>query len=308
MNEKEIIKESIALFLIDLILQKLYNEEDILVFWGLLIKRTKKYEMRFKKYLTKMFREQMKEVLSNMKASEKHYKKIEKSLWDFWMFSRGDWNAELKKHGEAFIHDVVESEGAVILSLLYHSDTFFMEGEEVTVMVTFDVMRPEVLEYIEKWGFERVDQINDVTRQALQKEFDEGLKLGESMFDLRKRVEKVFQKMEKSRAMTIARTETMAASNFAAEQSYIQSRVVESKVWLTAPDERRCPACARMEGKVAKLGEKFIDPLTNTPVEGPPLHPNCRCTINPVLFKEWQQFVQALREGGSPEIPEGFED
>ena len=47
-----------------------------------------------------------------------------------------------------------------------------------------------------------------------------------------------------------------------------------SKVkWLTAQDERTCPECAPLDGRVFKIDE----------APGPPKHPACRCTVVSVL-------------------------
>jgi len=96
----------------------------------------------------------------------------------------------------------------------------------------------------------------------------------------------------------IARTETIRASNFGAEEAYIQSGVVEGKEWLTAFDERTCTSCEEMGGKTsgkprtAKLGQSFdvsdIDmnfDYTEGEMPYPPLHPSCRCSLIAILIE-----------------------
>lgn len=88
----------------------------------------------------------------------------------------------------------------------------------------------------------------------------------------------------KRRALTIARTETIAASSRgqlaawddAARRGLIGAR--SRKVWITTPDDRLCPRCRPLDGKQAALDGTFVDRL-GTAVKAPPLHPNCRCAI-----------------------------
>ncbi|MEI6080660.1 MAG: polymorphic toxin type 50 domain-containing protein, partial [bacterium] len=46
--------------------------------------------------------------------------------------------------------------------------------------------------------------------------------------------------------------------------------------WILTPDDRLCPVCASMSGKLADVKGKFDDPLGGK-IEYPPLHPRCRC-------------------------------
>lgn len=90
-----------------------------------------------------------------------------------------------------------------------------------------------------------------------------------------------------ARATNIARTETLRASNAAqdmaweqaADNGLLNSRSMR-RSWLVTEDDRLCPYCAAVpsmnEGGRA-MGEPFDTPLG--PVERPPLHPQCRCTL-----------------------------
>jgi SPP1 gp7 family putative phage head morphogenesis protein len=86
-------------------------------------------------------------------------------------------------------------------------------------------------------------------------------------------------RLHRQRALTIARTETMRASNEGQQEMWAQA--IESglltgdefKMWILTPDDRLCDECAAMEGEVVGIMEDF------STGENPPLHPNCRCTI-----------------------------
>lgn len=88
-----------------------------------------------------------------------------------------------------------------------------------------------------------------------------------------------------SRAETIARTETMRASNAAQNMAWEQAadaglldRATLRRFWMVTPDDRLCPFCEA----IPELNENGV-PLggffhtEQGPVPYPPLHPNCRC-------------------------------
>jgi len=73
-------------------------------------------------------------------------------------------------------------------------------------------------------------------------------------------------KTAQQRATLIARTETLRAHNEGRMVFYREVGVSHVE-WLTAHDERTCPVCAPLDGKVFPIGES-----PNMP------HPACRCT------------------------------
>jgi SPP1 gp7 family putative phage head morphogenesis protein len=73
-----------------------------------------------------------------------------------------------------------------------------------------------------------------------------------------------------SRALTIARTETLRAHREATRASYqANSDIVKGWIWYSVTDERTCAACWAMHGTEHKLDERLDD------------HPNGRCTMVP---------------------------
>ena len=108
----------------------------------------------------------------------------------------------------------------------------------------------------------------------LKREMLEGFKAGETINQLTRRVKSVTGKST-SKAITIARTETLAAGNAAAKERY-QNAGVEMVEWVAAYDDRVCPEC---EGK---HGNTY--PIDEAPEL--PIHPNCRCTLVPLVTVE----------------------
>lgn len=93
----------------------------------------------------------------------------------------------------------------------------------------------------------------------------------------------------RSRMLTVAQTELVAADNQGKIAAWIQS--VASgfldiagvrKVWKVGPysfdGKSPCPVCKPLEGQTADvIGGMFNTP--SGPVSSPPIHPNCRCTV-----------------------------
>jgi SPP1 gp7 family putative phage head morphogenesis protein len=75
--------------------------------------------------------------------------------------------------------------------------------------------------------------------------------------------------MSRTRALSIARTETLGAYREVSKQRFGETKIVETWTWLAAVDARTCPACAAMNGT--------IHPVTG----GLESHPNCRCVAAP---------------------------
>jgi SPP1 gp7 family putative phage head morphogenesis protein len=90
-----------------------------------------------------------------------------------------------------------------------------------------------------------------------------------------KRAGKTVFKTTQTRMTVIARTEIIRAHN-QGQIKFYYTVGVEKAIWETADDERTCPECAPLDGKVYTL-DKFT---------GPPLHPQCKCWTVPEIPDE----------------------
>jgi SPP1 gp7 family putative phage head morphogenesis protein len=80
------------------------------------------------------------------------------------------------------------------------------------------------------------------------------------------------------RTLLIVRTEIMRASNLGALSIYEQNQdILRGWEWVATRDERVCPICSALDGKVFAFGSDQQPPPSGS-------HPGCRCTIVPVLL------------------------
>lgn len=121
--------------------------------------------------------------------------------------------------------------------------------------------------------------ISETTRDMLRDDIAQAIEDGTSNDDLADLISENYA-FSDERAETVARTETAFADVAGNLNAYQESGQVDSKRWLTAPD--CCDLCEELDGEVVGLEEDF----PNDGGDGPPLHPNCRCDVLPVLTEE----------------------
>lgn len=100
-----------------------------------------------------------------------------------------------------------------------------------------------------------------------------------------KAAERYAARLQNQRALTIARTETIKAGREGRHAVWQQAKAEgllpeETMVrWVVTDDDRLCPACEPLAGEEVPLGSSF----PKGGGDGPPLHPNCRCTSTLVI-------------------------
>jgi hypothetical protein len=104
------------------------------------------------------------------------------------------------------------------------------------------------------------------------------------------------------RTESIARTETIAASNEGQRQLWKQAVEAgeldgdEGREWVAAVgSERTCPICSKLDGQVVGLEEKFVT-VDGDRVLGPPAHPMCRCATVLSFAKVRARAADATRD------------
>lgn len=92
-------------------------------------------------------------------------------------------------------------------------------------------------------------------------------------------------------AECLVRTETSYVQNQTAAQSYRDAGCTDYEI-LTASDRRTCRRCA------AQNGRRYLFTEMQAGENAPPFHPNCRCTILPVVGEEERLAKKAGQELG----------
>lgn len=122
-------------------------------------------------------------------------------------------------------------------------------------------------------------QIDESTREMLNSTVAQAIDEGWSNERLAQEIEDS-QGFSAERAEMIARTETAFADVAGNMEAYRASGQVAQKQWITGAD--CCEDCAALDGEIVDLDDNF----PNDGGDGPPLHPNCRCDVLPVLTDE----------------------
>lgn len=254
--------------------------------WNKYIERTKKAEAKILSFILKYFKAQRKLFIDRTKK-EFVWKRREPAA-SFWRFyDRSEWDDRFLEEGLPFLRELYYDFGVDAIREL--------ERRVGPLGVNFDQYSDYIEPFVEDYTIRLSTTINDTTEVALRSSIMRGIELGESMPQIRDRISQVFDQAENYRAMIIARTETIRASNQGSRLGYQESGVVKAVEWLTAFDERTCPFCAHMDGKQAKVDGLFFRHGDSLELDGkrlvfdyeeisaPPLHPFCRCTLIPIV-------------------------
>ncbi|WP_241473780.1 phage minor head protein [Mycolicibacterium neoaurum] len=209
---------------------------------------------------------------------------------------RKDWLDEVVEWDD-FDLQMARALAPILLGIIAETGQFAMQQVALDPSL-FNVFNQAIQDYYNSRSTKVSKSVNDETEKQLRAALSQGIQSGETSYELRARVEKVFGFAATVRADRIARTETTTAQSFADIEAWGQSGVVESKEWYTALDERVCKFCRPMHGKTVGLKANYFDKgdvfegddgktitLDYTDVQGPSLHNNCRCVLLPVLLE-----------------------
>jgi SPP1 gp7 family putative phage head morphogenesis protein len=154
---------------------------------------------------------------------------------------------------------------------------------ELVAEVTNDQLKQvndRAVDYARERSAKLVKGLEDSTRDMLRETVGDALEEGLSNKQLADALAEEYA-FSAERAETIANTETAYADVQGNLEGYKASGVVEGKQWIIAQDEF-CDDCNNLDGVIVGLDEEF----PGDGGDGPPLHPNCRCDILPVLIEE----------------------
>ncbi|WHH59158.1 phage minor head protein [Petroclostridium sp. X23] len=160
------------------------------------------------------------------------------------------------------------------------------------INITFDLLNEIARDWLEGKRINFAKEVSETTHKAVIEALTEGFEAGEGISKLAARI-KGFPEFGISRAITIARTEIISASNAGSIEGYRQSGVVIGKEWLATADGKTRRTHAAANGQRKKLDSPFIvggyklmqpgDGSLGAPAKEIVL---CRCTVVPILEGE----------------------
>ena len=136
------------------------------------------------------------------------------------------------------------------------------------------------LQFLYTRSFNELQGITDVMSQQMNRILANGIAQGLNPTTIARMLSKNITGITRQRALTLARTEIIAAHADGQLDSFEELGVEELTVmaeWSTAGDDLVCPLCAELEGAVMTIEEArgLI-----------PRHPNCRCAWIPANVGE----------------------
>ena len=267
---------------------KEWSDEQKAAFAKAFVRGVETYEARYYTALRKHFKQEKDEVLKNLtrarKSNESYRTKAVKDQVDAILFERAEQVAVLIEAGVPLTEAILIQFGIDAAKLL---------GTQ------FDDTNTRIARQVAKQVKLMARSVEDTTLEALRATLTEGIQSEESVAELTKRVETVYDGASASRARMIARTETVKAANRGNLEAYVQSGVVVKKMWLTSGLSNVCEFCQPMHGKIVDVEKDFFskgDVVTGAEgnthtvdyddVDVPDFHPNCACTIVPIVSED----------------------
>lgn len=133
--------------------------------------------------------------------------------------------------------------------------------------------------YAGKMFSDRIWDNKDALVKYIQQDLTVGIIRGDSIQKMARQLKKDLNVLY-YQAERLVRTETNYAMNQAHLKGYKDSGVVEKYEFLAAHDKRTSKLCRDLDGQTFELSEATVG------VNYPPMHPNCRSTVVPVL-EDW---------------------
>lgn len=217
-----------------------------------------------------------------------------------------DYDEYLRKHerntiahiiDEANTIATIESSIAVIvlgavMNHTYNKSAYHIE-RNLKVGINFKLLRPEFITTAINYNWsgipflERIWSNRESLVRSLRQELATGLKNGESIDKMARRINKQFN-VKAYESKRLMRTESARIIGEAQEQIYEDSKVVKEVMWLATLETNTCDECGSLDSKRFRLDDD------NKPTN--PLHPNCKCCYVPIPFEDYEQKVRKDNE------------
>lgn len=247
-----------------------------------------KYERMIMRASRNMFNKQKQDVKDWLQDNASNLNKafVKRKDWASDMVDWEEYTNEFTAELEKIFAIIIDEIGTEAFNAL-------VEGE-------FDPYTQTIQNFIKTNSLQVAKEINTETEKQIRATLAQGMRENETIQELTARIMHVFGTASTYRAFMIARTEAAMAENYADVVAWGQTGVVESKQWFTAEDEHVCGFCHEMDGVTITLKQSFFDKgdvmmfedkngkphemtLDFRTIGEPPLHPNCRCVLLPIL-------------------------
>jgi SPP1 gp7 family putative phage head morphogenesis protein len=174
---------------------------------------------------------------------------------DTWIEKLGGYTSQ-----NVFVTGPAAEEATKIVSNIMNASKFSALPRGGTQELVKGVMSENTMHYVTKMGEDMKTELRKIAVQS----YDQKL----APRDIAKEMATKIDGMTEARARTIARTETMRASNLA---NYAHAKQMGAQSFVVTSDPNRCPLCGEVYGD----GTIVFSIDQNDMI--PPYHPNCGC-------------------------------
>lgn len=250
-----------------------------------------KYERMIQRSARKMFNKQLQDVKDWLKENSGNLNKS--------FVKRKDWASDMidwEEYDNSFSAELNKIFAIIVDEVGTEAFARLVEG-------SFDPYTQSIQNFLKNNSLKVATGVNTETEKQIRATLAQGIREGDTVQELSARIMQVFGTASTYRAYMIAQTESAMVQNYADVEAWKQTGVVEAKEWFTAEDEHVCGFCHDMDKRTKALNEaffnkgditEFIDSKGNAhamtldyrTIGEPPLHPNCRCVLLPVLKEE----------------------
>jgi len=244
--------------------------------WEVFVHATAPQEKLFTESMRRYFEKQHSEVMRNLARYKSVNNVVTKDLSAFILFNIREANETLKNRSNIYIR------------------TSYITGltlgmQDTGTQIDFNLFEPNIFREVEK----RLDyfalKTNETTAKLIGDALKEGLVNGESIDQISKRLDNIYQFRENFGAKRTAQTEIIGSTNSGMLKAWAEAGVKKVK-WLTARDEK-VRESHLIEGQTIDMHQSFTlnsgtkllypgDKSTGAPAED---IINCRCTMAPIV-------------------------
>lgn len=233
------------------------------------------------------------------------------------------WSEEKKKLWDAI---------SEILILLIHAggeSGYAQLPESIKLFMDWNYFNKEAINYLRGYRLEWVNKISETTRDQAIDAIADWIEAGEPKKALDAKLAKIISPERAERIATTEVTRIFARGN---KLAWKATRIITAQKWQTVQDERVCPMCGPLHGKIVSIDESYrqtpqeiansqqmIDLVgddaqarlgraqtlvkhSGSVVEGPPRHVGCRCWLLPVVSEEAVREERQKRLGLATQI------